>query len=163
MNRHHIEISIARQELRLKNADGNTILAASVSTAANGPGEEQDSECTPRGSHYICAKIGAGAPVNAVFVGRRLTGERYSNGFANLHPERDWILTRILWLKGNETGRNRGGKVDTQRRYIYIHGAPDNVQMGVPGSRGCVRMRNDDLIRLFDLVEIGTPVQINED
>ena len=163
MDRFSIEISIARQELRVVDDTGETVMQASVSTAANGPGEQEGSECTPRGRHYICAKIGADAPVNAVFVGRRATGEQYTLGLAKLHPQRDWILTRILWLKGNESGRNRGGNVDTQRRYIYIHGAPEDVQMGVPGSRGCVRMRNDELIQLFDLVDVGTPVVISED
>ena len=131
-----IEISIARQRLLLKDIDGTVLMDSKVSTAGKGAGETEGSECTPRGEHIVCAKIGAGAPVNAVFVGRRLTGERYSPGLAKLHPERDWILTRILWLKGCESGRNRGGNVDTMRRYIYIHGAPDEVEMGVPGSRG---------------------------
>ena len=158
-----IEISIARQRLRLKDANGVVQLDVSVSNAANGAGETYGSECTPRGRHIVCARIGAGEPVNTVFVGRRPTGERYSAGLARLHPERDWILTRILWLKGCEKGRNRLGDVDTMRRYIYIHGAPDDVQMGAPGSRGCIRMRNDELIRLFDLVSVGTPVTITED
>jgi L,D-transpeptidase YbiS len=162
MDKHHIEISIARQELRLIRKNRDVIMSVSVSTAANGAGEKNGSECTPRGKHIICAKIGAGAPVNTVFVGRRQTGERYSPGLASLHPERDWILTRILWLKGCESGYNRGGAVDTQRRYIYIHGAPDEIAMGVPGSRGCVRMRNSDLVRLFDMIDVGTPVAITE-
>jgi L,D-transpeptidase YbiS len=163
MSTYSIEISIAQQRLRLKGAGGEVRMDVSVSTAANGAGEINGSECTPRGSHVICAKIGAQEPENTVFVGRRPTGERYSAGLASLHPERDWILTRILWLKGCERGRNRLGNVDTMRRYIYIHGAPDEVQMGVPGSRGCIRMRNGELVRLFDLVEVGTPVVITEE
>ncbi|HKJ75676.1 MAG TPA: L,D-transpeptidase, partial [Gammaproteobacteria bacterium] len=77
-------------------------------------------------------------------------------------PERDWILTRILWLCGEEPGRNRLGRVDTMRRYVYIHGAPDDDPMGVPSSKGCVKMRNADIIDLFDRVAVGTPVVIEE-
>jgi L,D-transpeptidase YbiS len=163
MNSSIIEISIARQRLQLKDANAVVLMDVSVSTAANGAGEAYGSECTPRGKHIVCARIGDGKPVNTVFVGRRPTGEQYSDGLAQLHPERDWILTRILWLKGCEKGRNRLGNVDTMRRFIYIHGAPDDVPMGQPGSRGCIRMRNDELIKLFDLVSVGTPVIITED
>jgi L,D-transpeptidase YbiS len=154
-----IEVDVPAQTLVLRDGD-RVVFEARVSTARNGVGEVMGSECTPRGQHVICAKIGDGQPVNAVFVGRRPTGEIYSPGLRKVYPERDWILTRILWLKGCELGRNRLGNVDTMRRYIYIHGAPDEEPMGGPGSRGCVRMQNSELIRLFDLVEVGTPVEI---
>jgi lipoprotein-anchoring transpeptidase ErfK/SrfK len=133
----------------------------SVSTAANGPGERRGSYCTPRGRHVVRAKIGAGAAFNTVFVGRRPTGEIWSPALAEAFPRRDWILTRILWLCGQEPGFNRFGEVDTMRRYIYIHGSPDTVPMGRPGSIGCVRMRNYEIVDLFDLVAPGTPVQIS--
>lgn len=158
-----VTIDLARQRLALTDTDGRILMDVSVSTAANGAGELAGSECTPRGRHIVCARIGAGAPANTVFVGRRPTGETYSPGLARLYPQRDWILTRILWLKGLEKGRNRLGKVDTMRRYIYIHGAPDEAKMGVPRSRGCIRMGNDELIRLFDLVDVGAPVNIIEE
>ncbi|WP_148864901.1 L,D-transpeptidase [Marinobacter fonticola] len=132
----------------------------SVSTASNGPGEANGSGCTPRGRHYVRACIGAGQPRGTVFIGRRPTGEIYSSELAHEHPSRDWILTRILWLSGKETGANRGGQVDSMRRYIYIHGTPDTEPMGVPASHGCIRMRNDDLLALFDCVPAGTPVFI---
>jgi lipoprotein-anchoring transpeptidase ErfK/SrfK len=138
------------------------LLEAPVSTGAAGLGEQMGSYQTPRGRHRIRAKIGAGAPLGAVFVGRRWTGEIYSEQLAAAHPGRDWILTRILWLCGCEVGRNRLGTVDTQRRYIYIHGTPDSTELGVPGSKGCVRMRNADLLRLFDLTPAGTPVDMVE-
>jgi lipoprotein-anchoring transpeptidase ErfK/SrfK len=131
-----------------------------VSTAANGPGELGGSYCTPRGRHIIRAKIGAGQPENTVFVRRRPTGEIYTPELGEAFPKRDWILTRILWLSGCEPGFNRLGDVDTMRRFIYIHGSPDGVEMGVPGSHGCVRMRNSDMIDLFDRVEPGTSVEI---
>lgn len=108
------------------------------------------------------AKIGAGAEPGAVFVARRLTGERYSPALRRQYPGRDWVLTRILWLSGTERGRNRSGATDTMRRYIYIHGSPDEVEIGKPGSHGCIRMRNQDIIELFDLVGIGTQVEIFE-
>jgi len=133
-----------------------------ISSGANGPGEQKNSEQTPRGSHIIRAKIGAGVPINTVFVGRRPTGETYEKGMKLQHPNRDWILSRILWLSGLEVGKNRLGNVDTMQRYIYIHGTPDEISMGTPGSRGCIRMRNRDLIELFDLVPVGCQVEIND-
>lgn len=132
----------------------------SVSTALNGPGERIGSGCTPRGKHIIRAKIGAGQPLNAVFIGRRPTGEIYSAALAAKHAERDWILSRILWLSGCEPGKNRLGQVDTMRRFIYIHGTPDTEPMGIPKSHGCIRMRNADICHLFDMVVPGTPVDI---
>ena len=156
-----IDISIAEQRLRYWE-HGALVMDVAVSTAKKGAGEQRGSECTPRGAHIIRAKIGAGAPVNTVFVGRRPTGEIYNRELGAHFPHRDWILTRILWLCGREVGRNRLGSVDTMRRYIYLHGTPDHVQLGVPGSHGCVRMRNRDIIALFDHVPVGTPVFITE-
>ena len=138
-------------------------LDSAVSTAANGPGERIHSECTPRGWHRIRARIGTGCPENTVFVGRRPTGEIYTPALKAAHPGRDWILTRILWLCGEEPGRNRLGEVDSMRRYIYIHGCPDGDRMGAPSSHGCVKMRNAEVIRLFDRVSAGTRVLIQED
>jgi lipoprotein-anchoring transpeptidase ErfK/SrfK len=158
-----IRISVAQQQLRLYDNEGREIRCYSVSTGAAGVGELSGSLQTPRGRHRIRAKIGGGAPANAVFVGRRPTGEIWSPEFDAAHPGRDWILTRILWLCGCEPGRNRFGKVDTMRRYIYIHGAPDRAEMGKPGSHGCIRMRNADMIELYDLVPAYTPVEISED
>lgn len=161
MSEHLIEVSIGEQRLRLSEA-GRVIMEVSVSTAKNGPGERRGSECTPRGRHIVRAKIGAGCPENTVFKGRRPTGEIYSPALRQRFPERDWILTRILWLSGTEPGRNRLGEVDTMRRYVYIHGCPDDDPMGIPSSHGCVKMRNRDVIALFDRVPVGTPVLIRE-
>lgn len=155
-----IEISIPGQVLRLVNADGMPLCEYRVSTAVNGAGELRGSYCTPRGRHVVRARIGEGQPLNAVFVRRRPTGEIYTPELALQYPGRDWILTRILWLSGCEVGANRLGEVDTMRRYIYIHGTPDEVELGAPGSRGCVRMRNRDLLELFDRVAAGTAVEI---
>jgi lipoprotein-anchoring transpeptidase ErfK/SrfK len=157
-----IDISIVSQTLEFIDDNGNVIRRYRVSTSKNGPGELNGSFRTPRGRHVIRAKIGDGQPVNTVFVERRPTGEVYSAELAARFPGRDWILTRILWLSGSEPGFNRLGDVDTMRRAIYIHGSPDSAEMGLPGSHGCVRMRNSDIVELFDLVPAGTPVVIRE-
>lgn len=159
----HINISIVAQTLTLLDDDGELLAHFPVSTAANGVGCEKDSGCTPLGSHVIRAKIGADAEPNTVFVGRRATGEIWSPELMAEHPNRDWILTRILWLSGKEVGKNRLGNVDTMQRYIYIHGTPDSTDMSVIGSHGCVRMRNADMIALFDMVAVGTTVYIDND
>jgi lipoprotein-anchoring transpeptidase ErfK/SrfK len=154
-----LEVDIAKQSMTLFD-DGSPVKTYSISTAKNGAGEVMNSEMTPRGKHVIRAKIGDGAPENAVFVKRRQTGEIYSLSMREQFPNRDWILTRILWLCGLEPGKNRFGNVDTMRRYIYIHGTPDDVAMGAPGSRGCIRMRNSELIELFNRVPAGTRIEI---
>ncbi len=156
----NIDINISTQSLSLFDDQGRPVGRYAISTAKNGAGQLQGSLCTPLGRHVIRAKIGASAPVNSVFVGRRPTGEIYSPALGAQFPGRDWILTRILWLSGCEVGHNRLGGVDTMRRYIYIHGSPDSVPMGAPGSIGCIRMHNRDVMTLFDQVVPGTPVKI---
>ena len=156
-----IRISIDEQRLQLLEGEA-IVMDTAVATAANGPGEVMHSECTPRGWHRVRARIGEGCPVGTVFVGRRPTGEVYSPALKATHPQRDWMLTRILWLCGLESGRNRFGNVDSMRRYIYIHGCPAEDAMGVPSSHGCVKMRNEEVIQLFDRVPIGTRVLIQE-
>ena len=157
-----IEISIARQHLTVFDEEGRALWRYDVSSSKNGAGEQKGSYCTPRGRHLVRAKIGKGPPVNTVFVRRRPTGEIYTPALGERFPERDWILTRILWLSGCEPGINRLGQIDTMQRFIYIHGSPDSVDMGKPGSIGCIRMRNDDLLELFDLIAPGTAVEILE-
>ena len=158
-----IQVSVARQLLTLFDEDGQVLREYRVSTGKAGVGEVFGSFQTPRGRHLIRAKIGAGAAENTIFVRRRPTGEVWSAAFGLEHPGRDWILTRILWLSGCEPGCNRLGRVDTMRRYIYIHGTPEHVEMGTPGSHGCIRMRNADIVELFDLIPAYTPVEITED
>ena len=153
-------ISLKRQRLYLLD-NGIIKRCYLISTASNGAGEQYGSGCTPRGWHIIRAKIGAGLPEGAVLVGRRFTGEVYSPCLATSEPGRDWILSRILWLSGLEPGFNRLGQVDTFRRYIYIHGSPDHEIDGQPRSHGCIRMRNAEVIELFDLVSVGTRVFIS--
>ena len=159
MTQQNIRISIPQQTLELFERD-QLVRCYEVSTASNGAGEVNGSECTPRGRHIIRAKIGAGAQPNTVFRGRRPTGEIFNETLRQEFPERDWILTRILWLSGKEPGLNRLGSVDTMRRYIYIHGCPDADIMGAPSSHGCIKMRNTDVIELFDCVDVGTQVEI---
>jgi len=156
-----IEISLTDQTLTLWPSASVPPVIYPVSTALNGAGERNGSGCTPRGKHRIRAVIGAGQPLNTVFVGRRPTGEILTPELAARYPERDWILTRILWLSGCEPGRNRLGQVDSFRRFIYIHGTPDSEPMGVPKSHGCVRMRNNQVEELFSQVQPGTPIYIS--
>jgi lipoprotein-anchoring transpeptidase ErfK/SrfK len=154
-------VSLTRQRLTVE-AGGASLACFPVSTSRYGPGERSGSLCTPRGLHVVRARIGAGQPEGAVFRGRRPTGEVWTEELARRHPGRDWILTRILWLGGCEPGRNRRGDVDTMARYIYIHGTPPTGALGVPGSHGCIRMGNADVIRLFELSPAGTPVLIGD-
>ncbi len=156
-----LDVSLSNQTLTLLR-DQQPVRQFSVSTARNGAGELNGSECTPRGQHYIRARIGAAQPSGTVFRGRRPTGEIWSPQLAARYPDRDWILSRILWLCGCEPGRNRLGSVDSMRRYIYIHGTPDTEPMGVAVSHGCIRMRNDDIIWLFDQLPAAAPVVIRE-
>ncbi len=154
-----ILISIAEQRLQLREGE-QVLLDVPVSTATNGPGERNGSECTPRGWHQVRARIGTDAALNTVFIGRRPCGEIFSPDLREQYPQRDWILSRILWLSGLQRGFNRMGNVDTQRRYIYIHGCPDGDVPGEPGSHGCVKMRNRDVVALFAQVSVGTRVWI---
>ena len=158
-----IVVSVAAQTLTLLDDDGAVLQVYPVSTAANGVGEVSGSYQTPRGQHVIRAKIGAGVPENTVFVRRRPTGQIWTPELADAFPGRDWILTRILWLSGCEAARDRLGEVDTMRRYIYIHGCPDSAPLGVAASHGCIRMRNRDIVELFEQVPAYTPVDISED
>ncbi len=154
-----LHINISKQTLSLLESD-QVIERFSISSALNGTGQQYGSGQTPLGPHYVRAKIGEGMKLNTVFVGRRNTGEVYNASLAAQHPSRDWILTRILWLCGEELGLNRLGKVDSMARYIYIHGTPDTEPMGEPKSHGCIRMRNSDVLTLFNWVPAGCPVMI---
>lgn len=154
-----IVISIPQQTLNLID-DNQVVKSYSVSTGLAGVGNEKNSGQTPLGKHKVRAKIGDGLPKNSVLIGRRPTGEVYNENLAQTHPTRDWILTRILWLSGLEKGINRLGNQDTMQRYIYIHGTPDSEPMGIPKSHGCIRMRNEDVLALFDSISLGCEVEI---
>lgn len=156
----HLEIDLSRQKLLLWH-EGRTLRECSVSTGANGVGEINGSGCTPRGRHVIRAKAGAGQPAGAVLVRRRPTGEIWTPELHARFPARDWILTRILWLSGTQAGRNRLGCVDTFRRFIYLHGTPPTTRLGMPGSKGCIRVENRDIIELFDLLPVGAEVELH--
>ena len=157
----YIHISVADQRLQLIE-NNNILFDVMIATGKNGVGEQSGSECTPRGCHKVRAKIGSDCVENTIFIGRRPTGELWSEDVQKKHPGRDWILTRIMWLSGLQVGFNRLGKQDTMRRYVYIHGCPDNNPMGIPSSHGCIKMRNSEVIKLFDMVEAGVPVFISE-
>ena len=153
-----ILIDLAQQQLILPKLKKTY----SVSTGLNGIGEQENSGKTPRGWHCVAQKIGYDLPKNSVLIARKPTGEIYTADYAKLHPERDWILSRILWLQGLEESFNAGAGYDTFQRYIYIHGTPDSEPMGIAASHGCIRMRNDDVIELFNLIPEQALVYISE-
>ncbi len=155
-----IEISLRQQKLYLR-SDDKIITEFVVSTSSNGAGEKLNSECTPCGWHIISEMIGGQSAIDTVFVGRKPTAEIYTSELRKQHPARDWILTRILRLEGMEDDINKGGDVDTYERMIYIHGSPEDIEMGIPGSHGCIRMRSQDVIKLFEMVQTGTEVYIH--
>lgn len=157
----YLDICIATQQLAIIENE-QPLKTYSISTAKNGAGERMGSGCTPRGWHSIRAKIGTDLPLYSVFKARRATGEIYSPELAAQYPERDWILTRILWLGGLEPHKNRYGQVDTTWRYIYLHGCPDNLMDGTPRSHGCIRLYNADIVDLFNRVSIGMRVYSHE-
>ncbi len=157
----YLHVSIAEQRMYAF-AQQQLVRCYTISTALNGPGELNGSGCTPRGMHYIRAKIGADLPLGAVLRGRRWTGEVWSPSLQEAFPDRDWILSRILWLSGSELARNRMGDCDTFRRYIYMHGTADEHLLGQAYSHGCIRMHNTDIIELYDDLADACPVEISE-
>ncbi len=144
-----ITINIADQTLEYQNK------TYSISSAKNGVGEVENSYCTPLGKFKIAEKIGENLKAGSVLVARVPTGEVFSKTLFDQNPDRDWILTRILWLEGVESHNK-----NTKDRYIYIHGSPDETPIGVPGSKGCIRMYNQDVIELFDKIHTGEDVVI---
>jgi hypothetical protein len=156
-----VRVDLASQKLLLLE-EGYIIARYDISSAANGVGTAPGSECTPAGDHRIRLKIGEGCPLNTVFVGRRPTGEIFSEELAKAYPDRDWILTRILWLTGVEPAVNRFGACDTLKRFIYIHGTAEEELLGQPVSHGCIRMGNSDMIELYNAVSNNTLVSIQE-
>ena len=160
LNDDSINLNQFRQKVKqLKNHQVNKSYL--ISTALKGIGQNKNSFQTPIGTHYIRAKIGKDLPPLSIFEARRPTGRIWNKEDAESYPNHDWILSRILWLSGKELGVNRLGSLDTMQRFIYIHGTPDESQLGEPLSHGCIRMSNDDVIELFDLVFAGTIVHIN--
>ena len=147
----NIQVSVRDQELKLRR--GRKIVRRyPVSTSRFGLGTEEGSNKTPLGHFRISDKIGGGVPVGTVFVGRMaLTPDD------PLPATQDLVLSRILWLDGLEPEN-----ANTRDRFIYIHGTKHEDKIGQPDSHGCIRMRNADVIELFDLVGVGTPVTIKE-
>jgi len=148
-------VDVARQQLLLLH--GDTVATRwSVSTAAAGVDARQDSGGTPPGVHRIARKIGDGADPSAVFVSREPTGEVWDG-----RPDpRDLILGRILTLEGCEDGVNRGPGVDSQERYIYLHGTNHEDRLGQACSHGCVRLGRADVVAVFEAVRQGDVVVV---
>ena len=157
-----ITIDVAEQQLRLFDEDGHLLRQYPVSTSKKGTGNRNGSEQTPLGLHRIKDKLGGAMPVNEVFIGRVPHGNLEECIERGVDLPDDVIMSRIMWLEGMEPGRNQGGYVDTYQRYIYIHGTNHEDSIGTPSSIGCIRMRNEDVVDLFRLVDIGSEVLITE-
>ncbi|MFC3534027.1 L,D-transpeptidase family protein [Vogesella facilis] len=157
-----LEVGVRSQSLVFYDALGVARAHYAISTAKNGVGELANSYQTPRGWHRVCERIGDGVTPGTIIYRRQVTPWKYSPQLHQEYPDKDWILTRILWLCGMEPGKNQGGEVDSYDRAIYIHGAGEHVAFGTPTSRGCVRMRNEDIVELFALTGNGLDVLINE-
>lgn len=155
----YLFVSVKRQKIfYIKN--GNVEKIFLISTAKKGLGQEIHSEKTPEGLHQIKQKIGSNLPKDAILREREYSGEIATIYTDETDVEDDFVTSRIMWLEGLESGINRGGNVDSYNRYIYIHGTPEEGLIGKPASHGCVRMKNSEVIELFDLVQVNTPVLI---
>lgn len=157
-----IKINVSKQLLSLFDESGNLLRQYPVSTSKYGAGNVNGSEKTPLGLHRIKDKLGGAMPVNEVFLGRVPQGNLDECHSRGIDLPDDVIMSRIMWLEGMEPGRNKGGYVDTYQRYIYIHGTNHEDDIGTPASIGCIRMRNQDVVDLYRLVEVGSEVQIEE-
>lgn len=157
-----ININVMQQQLRLLDAAGNLLQQYPVSTSKYGTGSENGSEKTPLGLHRIKDKLGGAMPVNEVYIHRVPHGSLEECQQRGIELPDDVIMSRILWLEGMEPGRNQGGYVDTYQRYIYIHGTNHEENIGTPVSIGCIRMRNQDVVDLYRLVEVGSEVMIEQ-
>lgn len=155
-----INISVSNQKLSLFQ-EGELVSSYKVSTALKGVGQEKNTNKTPLGNHIIRAMIGRNLPIYAVIKARRFTNEIWKKELDDPSITVDWILSRVIWLSGKDLGRNRLGNVDTMQRYIYIHGTNEEHLLGTPSSHGCIRMSNEDVIELFDLVSVGDIVEID--
>ncbi len=152
-------VDVSDQELRLY-VDGRLAARYPVSTAEAGTGSAAGSNRTPLGAHYVRRRYGAGAPAGMVFRARVPTGRIAAIEHRPRHIGEDLVTSRILWLAGLEPGRNQGPGVDSFRRYIYIHGTPEEGLIGRPASHGCIRLRNEDVIALFDALPVRSLVWI---
>jgi lipoprotein-anchoring transpeptidase ErfK/SrfK len=158
-----IKINVKKQQLTLLDEEGNILQQYPVSTSKYGTGNQSGSEKTPLGLHRIKDKLGGAMPVNEVFIGRIPHGNLDECKERGVDLPDDVIMSRVMWLEGMEPGRNQGGYVDTYQRYIYIHGTNHEESIGTPSSIGCIRMRNQDVVDLYRLVDIGSEVLIEEE
>ncbi|MBI9039632.1 MAG: L,D-transpeptidase [Bacteroidales bacterium] len=157
----YIIIDISEQLLYLFEND-TCIISFPISSSKYGIGNQSGSNKTPLGLHCIARKIGSKVPYGGILKGRKFTGKIAEIYTDETDSQKDVITTRILWLKGLESGVNKGYKIDSYNRYIYIHGTNEEGLIGKPLSHGCIRMKNSDVIKLFNMVSINTPVYISE-
>ncbi len=149
----------SRQQLYVL-LNGNLMKTFPVSTSYYGIGNEKDSNKTPPGTHRIREKIGQRAKQGSIFISRINTHRIADILTDDTDTPKDLVLSRIMWLDGQEPGINKGGDIDSHDRFVYIHGTPEEGLIGTPASHGCIRMKNADVITLFDMVEEGTLVEI---
>ena len=154
-----IDIEISSQRLFLKE-NGQIIRSYPVSSSSFGEGQIENSFKTPYGKHKIKTKIGTNVNKNDFFISRQHISQSANIINEPIDSEDDFITSRIMWLEGEEEGFNRGGSVDSFKRYIYIHGTHEEGLIGQKASHGCIRMLNHDVIELFELVSEGTVVNI---
>lgn len=152
-------VNIAQQQL-LVVSNNNILKTYTVSTAKAGTGAEKNSNKTPLGIHRIKNKIGHNAPLGTIFFARKASGQIAKIYTDTTDTPKDYVTTRILWLDGLEPDKNKGGNIDSYERYIYIHGTHEEGLLGKPMSMGCIRMKNADVIALFNMVKEGTLVAI---
>lgn len=138
----------------------NIIETYEISTSKYGIGNQMGSNKTPTGLHKINSKYGHKTPINGRMIGRVFYGQIAKIFSDTTTSKTDDITSRILWLEGLENGINKGDNIDSYKRYIYIHGTSEEGRIGIPSSHGCVRMKNKDVIDLFNEVAIGTFVLI---
>jgi lipoprotein-anchoring transpeptidase ErfK/SrfK len=157
-----MKVSVSQQKLFLMNKL-DTLRSYDISTSKYGLGSESGSHKTPLGLHRVVEKYGDSAPEGTIFKSRINTGRIAEIEMRPQTTKLDYVTTRILWLDGMEPGKNKGGNVDSYHRYIYIHGTHEEGLIGRPASKGCIRMRNNEVIELHELVPIGTTIRIDRE
>lgn len=157
-----IKVNIQKQQLELSDETGKLLRVYPVSTSMYGTGSVEGSYQTPLGHHQVCEKYGDGCAEDEVFIGREPKGRLIELQHRDNDLPDDIITARILRLKGMQAGLNAGGDVDSYQRYIYIHGTPEEEKISQPVSHGCIRMRNQDIVELFELVKLNEDVFIEQ-
>ena len=140
--------------------EGGIVKTYVISSSSYGVGNKAGSNKTPIGLHKVKQKFGEETPINGKMIGRVFYGDIATIYTDNTKSKTDDVCSRILWLVGLEEGLNKGEGIDSYNRYIYIHGTSEEGRLGKPASHGCIRMKNKEVIELYEKVKIGTLVLI---